>query len=141
MRELFLVITNWRIVFLLIVIAALLSAALRWRRSSGVERAQLKWFHMAAILPVIGLSLTLISSSAPLPLILLAIAAALSGVWLTIGFAVLKHRLYDIDRLISNAVGYTTVLALLPLIYVPGAVWCQRVFSIVSHRSSWLLRP
>jgi hypothetical protein len=84
---------------LLTVLAAVAfgSLVLRFRRSRGEERQQLKWFtYAAALVPlsVIGDSLPAVVGDLAndVPIVLLPVAA---------GIAILRHRLYDIDRLIN----------------------------------------
>ena len=111
----------------LIALVALLtmsSIVLRYRRSRGVERAQLKWFaYVAAIgLPafIVGTALygsdgvALVTSN-------VALIIAFGGIALlpvAIGMAVLRYRLYDIDRLISRTLVYGVLAALLAGAYV-----------------------
>ena len=93
----------------------------RYRRSGLVERAQIRWFG-AAIATTVALAvavlLTLILDVIPLEE---GLVSALFGLfWLSfllpplaIGIAILRYRLYDIDRIISNAIGYGIVTVLL----------------------------
>jgi hypothetical protein len=108
----------------LLAIPALVSVVLRWRRSSGIERAQLKWFSLAAVLFIIGF-LGSISNESFIGTDIsdLLLGLALSGVWVSIGFAVAKYRLYDIDKVVSRSLGYILVVGLLGLVYTFGAVW------------------
>jgi hypothetical protein len=100
------------LVAILLTIPAMISATIRWRRSSGARRQQLKWFVFAASATILLLLLTLIW---PPSQTVADIAAVLMycSLWLSIGFAVLRYRLYDLDRIISRTVSYTLlVLAL-----------------------------
>src|SRR5215213_2586051 len=97
----------------LCMVASALSLVLRYRRSGGEEREQIKWIAFAA--SVVGLLylITMVSSltysgpwgaaGTPLWLGLLqqAALASFSAVPIAVGFAVLKYRLYDIDILIK----------------------------------------
>jgi hypothetical protein len=100
--------------------AAALCAVLRFRSSRGVERQQLRWVAFGAAASVVG------------PLLALGLAALgvlhsadnafswplLLSVPLAIAVAVLRYRLWDLDRLISRTVAYTLVTALLVLPYL-----------------------
>jgi hypothetical protein len=80
----------------------------RYRRSSGERRQQLKWLYSGATCLVAGV---LMPSS---PQVLLALGALAMGVFpVCIGVAVLRYRLYEIDRIISRVISYTVVTAAL----------------------------
>jgi hypothetical protein len=95
-------------------IAAVGSLVLRFRRSRGVERQQLKWFTYAGALVFVW---TLIE---PLPAgalrqVLFGLVIALIPV--SAGIAILRYRLYDIDRLINRTLVYGLLTALLGCVY------------------------
>ena len=92
----------------------------RYRRAGLVERAQLKWFGLAiavtiGALAVAGLSALLFDDPPELGLALFGFAGAL--VPIAIGIAILRHGLYDIDRIISRTVGYAVVTGVLALVF------------------------
>jgi hypothetical protein len=97
---------------------AIWSLVLRFRRSRGEERQQLKWFTYAAALLLPG---SLVSDFVPgalgsvvgsIPIVFVPVAA---------GIAILRYRLYDIDRLINRTLVYGLLTALLAGVY-GGAV-------------------
>jgi hypothetical protein len=90
-------------------LAAAGSLVLRFRRSRGEERQQLKWFTYAvALLPVFVLPGPGGSLLSAVPLVLLPVA---------VGIAILRYRLYDIDRLINRTLVYGLLTALLAGVY------------------------
>src|SRR5215467_4820367 len=101
----------------LMIVASVLSVAavvVRFARSAGEERLQLKWFAAAAVLLVGTLIPSLATNSAA------ANAAnnlAELLLWVAIGVAVLKYRLYDIDLVISKAVQYGSLAAFITAVY------------------------
>lgn len=102
----------------LLGIPAMASVVLRWRRSKGIEHAQLKWFAFAAVLFIIGFMI--IGSNESLVGTTLAAAsagAALSAVWISIGIAITRYRLYQIDKVISRTLAYTLIVILLGGMY------------------------
>ncbi len=111
-------------ILFLLAIPGVISVILRWRRSPGVERAQLKWFSLAATLVIIDFLVT-VTNQALIGTTLADWAAAilLSGMWVSIGIAVTKYRLYEIDKVISRTLGYMLIAGLLGLVYAAGAVW------------------
>ena len=104
-------------------LAAVLSLVFRYRRAQAAERAQLRWLVYAGALIVAAVvATTLIASimgpgdeSTNLQNALSSGAVALVPV--AIGIAVLRYRLYDIDRIISRTVAYAIVTGLLVGVY------------------------
>jgi hypothetical protein len=110
-------------------VLAVASLLVRYRRGSGIERAQLKWF--AAVATVTGLAAcvniaTNSSSGAPASTGILGSISAASNVLLfvglallpvAIGIAVLRYRLYEIDRLVSRTVAYGLVTVVLLAVF------------------------
>ena len=116
--------------------AAVVSLVLRFRRSQGVERQQLKWFTYAGIL-LFAWSVVdpVIPNVAPFN-VFFGLTIALVPV--TAGIAVLRYRLYDIDRLINRTLVYALLTAILGLGYVAGSL----VFVLVAGAGtppSWLV--
>ena len=115
-------------VFLVLILATFLSLIamiLRFRRSRGVERQQMKWvlFGAALIIATIVIEEILkaleLGHLAPDSNVLFGILVGLLP--LTIGIAVMKYRLYDIDRIISRTLSYGLLTAVLLGLYL-GAV-------------------
>ncbi|MFY9999515.1 MAG: hypothetical protein WAK76_08475, partial [Trebonia sp.] len=120
--------TEWwgivQIVFFALLIAitigSLAGQAVRFRRSTGERRQQLKWLlsGTAVAMPGLGLSIALGSATGFLGVVGDISFAMVAALPLSIGVAVLRYRLYDIDRLISRTLAYGTVTALLAGAYV-----------------------
>ena len=93
---------------------------LSWRRSSGERRQQLKWLASGAATSL--LSVVLATSGAGLPGTFLQWVSGLAwfgiaALPLSIGVAILKYRLYEIDRIISRTLAYAIVTGLLIGVY------------------------
>jgi hypothetical protein len=89
-----------------------LSLASRYRMSGRTERQQLKWFALAMALAAAGLAATFlgaVATDAPDEVGTAVFAFAGAGVPIAIAIAILRHHLYDIDRLISRSIGYALV--------------------------------
>ncbi len=98
--------------------AGLVALVVRFRRSTGVERLQLKWVALAG--PLIPLAIVLGTVDGVLRdggsgglLTAASSGAALAALPVAIGVAVLRYRLYDIDRVISGTVVYALLTVLL----------------------------
>jgi hypothetical protein len=99
-----------------------------------VERQQLKWFALAAILVASSLVGQLLGEA----LWNLLIAATNTALYVAVGVAILRHRLYDIDLLINRALVYGSLTAMLALVYVGGVVGLQAAFRALSGQESTL---
>jgi len=101
------------------VIPATLSVIARFRKAGSVERQQIKWLLAAtsllAVAYVVG-ALSDDSNEAAWWVVSLAVAA----IPIAILFAVLRYRLYDIDRILSRTVSYVVVIGLLAGVYLLG---------------------
>jgi hypothetical protein len=90
------------------------SLGLRFRRAQGVERQQLGWVALAAALMVLAVPVVLAPVALGIPILVDWVAV----VWLVVlpvavGAAVLRYRLYDLDRIISRTLAYGLLTLLL----------------------------
>jgi signal transduction histidine kinase len=106
----------------------------RLRRSSGVERLQLRWFAFASVcaavvLPTVALLWSVVPALRPLT------ALALMAMPVAAGVAILRYRLYDIDLVISRTVTYAALTVLLTAVYSVIAV---ALGAAVGRSSAWV---
>jgi MFS family permease len=113
--------------------AAIVSVVVRFRRSHGVERQQLKWFAYAGALVVLGMLSTLVLPSlGNLPWVMVA------ALPVAVGIAILRYRLYDIDRLINRTLVYGSLTAILGLGYAGAVLILGQVFGgVTEDPPSW----
>ena len=118
----------------LLLLLSILSVAIRFRSSRGVERAQLRW--IVAAVSGTGITwLVLLIASAFLggrPVVDIFWGAALFSIALIpvgIGIAVMRYRLYEIDRVISRTLVYSLVTVVLGAAYVGLVLAGQALFS------------
>jgi hypothetical protein len=107
------------------VLAGLLavgSLVIRFWRSRGLERQQMKWFVYAAVL-FISWAVVVQFSPVRIPSLVdnLAFVITLQALWIAIGFAVLNYRLYAVDLVVNRTLVYTVLTAVLAFVYF-GAV-------------------
>jgi hypothetical protein len=113
------------------------SVVVRFRRSRGVERQQMKWFT-SAIVVLLGGSLAFGALSQATGVRWLDDVGfvfsmvGLASLPTTVGIAILRYRLYGIDLLINRALVYGSLTATLALIYVGGVVSLQALFPRLS---------
>jgi hypothetical protein len=102
---------------------AVLSVIVRFRRSPGEQRQQLKWFtYGAALILVALLSGGVWSRFAPEWASGVPFLTGLLSLPVTIGIAILRYRLYEIDRIINRTLVYGLRTAVLAGVYVGLAV-------------------
>ena len=99
--------------------AALVSLVLRFRASRGVERQQLRWVAAGGAAALAGLLPTILVGLGITPRVNdVVVYPAVLCVPVTVAVAVLRYRLWDLDRLVSRTVTYTLVSGLLVLPYL-----------------------
>jgi hypothetical protein len=128
--------------------AALATAALaplvRYRRAGQVERQQLKWLVFVLALGVVGglvaAALNPVAPAVANGVGLLVLAAVALGVPVAVGAAILRYRLYDIDRLISRTVVYGLLTVLLGVIYAGIVLTLGQLFGgLGDDPPSWVV--
>jgi hypothetical protein len=122
------------IIWLASALAAVVSLVVRFRRSRGVERQQLKWVTAAGCLlvasfPVSGLLDDHVSELAGWACLLFA----LLGLAVSVSVALLRFRLYDLDVVINRALVYGALTAMLAGAYVGSVLLLQIVLSPSSN--------
>jgi hypothetical protein len=117
------------------VAGAIAALVVRFRRSRGIERQQLKWFTYAAVL-------------APLPFLAYELAPSIFGllrtlvlplVPISIGVAILRYRLYEIDRILNRTLVYGLLTVVLGLCYAAGSLVFVLVAGTGADPPSWLV--
>jgi hypothetical protein len=135
----------------LCMLASALSLVLRYRRSGGEERQQIKWIAFAASVVVVLYAIAMIASFVfPaeswttagsvwwLNLLPYAVLSSFTLVPIAVGVAVLKYRLYEIDIIINRALVYVSLTAALVALYLGGVVLLQRLFVLLTGQRSTL---
>jgi len=126
------------VVFIAIGLGLLLSLAgqvVSYRRSSGERRQQLKWLLGGLVVCLAGSVTSIVmgvGGAAGLWAVVghVALLAALVAVPVSMGVAILKYRLYDIDRIISRTLAYTIITGLLIGIYAGLVLLATEVFRL-----------
>jgi hypothetical protein len=110
------------------VLVAVASLFARWRGSPPVRRQQLKWLLYAAMVVVAGVVISGVieslagASEAAVNVSNAAVTLGLAAIPIATGVAILRHRLYDIDRIINRTLVYALLTGVLALVYVAGVV-------------------
>jgi signal transduction histidine kinase len=96
------------------LVVSVVAVVVRFARSAGEERLQLKWFAAAALLVVATFIASIFVNSAAVNVLQ---NVAFLCLWVAIGVAVLKYRLYEIDVVISKAVLYGSLAVFITAVY------------------------
>jgi hypothetical protein len=119
------------------------SLFVRRLRARGVERQQLKWLTYSATLAISGSILTYIISEATgsawlgwVGYVLLLVG--LIGLPISMGIAILRYRLYEIDLIINRTLVYGLLTATLALFYFGSVTALQYLFSLLTGQGNTL---
>jgi hypothetical protein len=113
-------------VLAVIGVLSLGSLLVRFRRSGGIERQQLKWFLFAVayLLGAVVVAVVTTNEAA-----WYATMFGLASLPVAAGVAVLRYRLYDIDRIISRTVSYAVVTGILAAVFVGAVIVFQTILA------------
>ena len=123
---------------LVVATAGAAAVIVRFRRSAGAEHQQIKWFASAA---AVEFAVIFVMSAPPPTVVpppfdaLLAIVVA-PLIPIAIGIAILRYRLYDIDRIISRTVSYGAVTGILAMVFIGTILVSQTVLASFFRGSS-----
>jgi hypothetical protein len=132
-------------VLLLVVVGfagSVLSLIQRYRRANGDERAQLRWVawggavFLATYVVTVGIANQLGDDSAVADAVTSVAQVTFATLPVAIGYAMLKHRLYDIDVVVNRTLVYAALTLTLAATYVVGVLVLQLVLSPVTGDSS-----
>jgi hypothetical protein len=127
----------------LLAVLSVASIVVRFRRARGMERQQLKWFTYAgALVTLLWLVFFAVGLERWLPPVLVHIVGEiwLGGIPAAIGIAVLRYRLYDIDRIINRTLVYGLLTALLGVVYASIVLTLGQLFGgLGEDPPSWVV--
>jgi len=116
-------------------LASLAGQVVSYRRSSGDRRQQLKWLIGGSAIAVAGGLLVVPFSDSPdqgLRIVGSIGLAAVLALPVSMGVAILKYRLYDIDRILSRTVAYAIITGLLLGVYAGLVLLATQVLGFAS---------
>lgn len=120
-----------------LLVAAVVALVVRWRRGDVIERAQVKWVGAAALVLLVAeaVNLATFDSSDPLgsPVVVVLATVATALVPLSIGIAVLRYRLYEIDRVISRTIGWAIVTGALAVVFASVVLALQALLAGITQ--------
>jgi hypothetical protein len=115
-------------------LGAVTSLLIRFSRARGDERQQIKWFASAAALTLVWIIVFSEASLRGLPGAIVALSSLLiiPSIPIATGIAILRYRLYDIDRIINRTLVYGSLTVMLALIYFGGVATTQAIFGALT---------
>jgi hypothetical protein len=121
-------------------LGAVISLFLRFHRARGKERQQIKWFASATALSLAWIFVFGQSAVGGLPGATVALSGLLviPSIPIATGIAILRYRLYDIDRIINRTLVYGSLTVTLVALYFGGIVVLQRIFVTLTGQQSTL---
>jgi hypothetical protein len=122
------------IVVLSCIVLSAFSLVFRYRRAGGVERQQLKWFAYAATL-FVGQWISSFLYEPPGAWDTLAETLPIVGLYVAVGIAILRYRLYDIDVLINRTLVYGALTVTLVALYIGGVTAMQTIFRTLTGQA------
>jgi hypothetical protein len=122
--------------WLILALASVASLVVRFMRSRGEERQQIKWFVFAMLLLVsYSLADVLFVRDLPVP-VAFAGPIFFVGPYVAIAVAVLRYRLYDIDVIVNRTLVYGVLSVFLALVYFGGVTVLQSAFRALTGQES-----
>ncbi|HZF58198.1 MAG TPA: hypothetical protein VEZ19_06970 [Rubrobacter sp.] len=121
-------------------IAAAASLVVRFWRSRGKERQQLKWFVYALVICVLVLAAgqAFLNGLLTTGMREIVFVVTLESLWVALAVAILRYRLYDIDLIINRTLVYGSLTATLALVYFGGVTLLQGVLRATTGQESTL---
>ncbi len=119
-----------------VFLGAIVSVILRFRRADALERHQLKWFAFVSAIAIVGLGLAIPNNGPVADAGWVIGLLGLATLPVAIGIAILRYRLYDIDRIISRTVSWAIVSGLLAAVFVGALVGLQAALVDATGESS-----
>lgn len=119
-----------------IFIAALASLLIRFRRSTGVERQQIKWLLFAAAITAAAFCLSILGIGGLSDAAWFTGLLSMSFLPVAIGFAILRYRLYDIDRILNRTLVYAALTISLIFAYLGGVISLQYAIRTITGGES-----
>jgi hypothetical protein len=128
----------WRVITLdttfflivVLVLATVVSLFVRLRFAQGMERQQLRWFAASIALAVVGVAFgvaisSILPGSSDTGLAWILVIVAFATTPTAVGLAVLRYRLYEIDRIISRTVAWALLTSFLGALFAGLVVGLQ----------------
>ena len=125
------------------LVLAFASIVVRYRRAAGIERQQIRWFAFVGVVAIVALmvagggkGITGGPGATVDSMAWLVGIGALAFMPIAIGIAILRYRLYEIDRIISRTIGWALVTGVLVLVFAGAILLFQAVLAPLTGEST-----
>lgn len=131
------ILVPWQITLIGTAAACVISVFVRYRRAASVEREQIKWFVCACAVFLCGYTIGPLAAAAdPNSWFGPLFSVTILLIPLSIGVAILRYRLWDIDLLIRRTLIYGALTAMLALFYFGAVILLQQLFHLLTGQGS-----
>ena len=121
----------------IVALAALISMLARFRRSTGLERLQYRWLVAALVVVALGTAAWVIATQimgmATQGGAQLLVLATYPSIPIAIAIAVLRYRLYEINRVVSRTISYALVTGVLAVVFAAAVIALQALLAGVTQ--------
>lgn len=118
------------VVLVLTAVAGFFSLAFRYRRSSLVAKAQIRWLLFSTVIVGGALLLLVVTDASQSAAGGLLLVVAFISIPVSLPVAITRYRLFEIDRIISRTLTYTVIVAILGIVFAAGVVWIPSVLGL-----------
>ncbi len=116
-----------------VFVIVVLGLALRFRRSEGIERQQLKWFLFVASVAAVAFATSNVAAGSLSDAGFIVGLLAIAFLPVAIGLAILRYRLYEIDRIVSRTLGWTALTLLLVVVFLAVTLVLDDILASVTQ--------
>ena len=116
-------ITSMIVVPVLMAVGGVFSLIIRYRRSSVLTKAQIRWILFSTLIVGAVLLLVAITDASQKMAGGLLLQVAFVSIPISITVAITRYRLFEIDRIISRTVSYAVIVIVLGTLFATGVVW------------------
>jgi hypothetical protein len=120
------------------MVASAVSLIVRLRRAGSEQRQQIKWLAYGGAVVVSGVFVGGLAIPWSVPVSIVIMSLSVLGLPVFTGIAILRHHLYDIDRIINRTLVYASLTAMLALVYLGGVVGLQATWRSLTGQESTL---
>ena len=117
------------------LVLAIVSLVLRYRRSAGQERLQMRWLVSAASLFLFTFAVTVGVYGTPYEWLGDLVVVGLAAIPLATGLAILRYRLYDIDLVVNRTLVYGSLTVTLAVVYLTSVLLLRLAVEPLTGRS------